>query len=289
MPAADLSEQISTAGTEALGHRQHEVRAQRRADHRHARRRQHRDPRPVGADNIFIFGHTTPEIAALNQGGYQPLRLYRIEPGAEGRARRDLRRRVLAGRARLLPSRRRGRPAVGGDHYKLLADYESYVAAQARVDDLFRDGEAWSGARSPTSPAWAASPPTARSTSTRRRSGRCPAHGAAACWLKATSSCCAGPAHGPVRRARRARRRVGLRRAQPAARRAQRGVSSTSAAPCSRSARAPPRRSVRGRGRRHPRPRTTGLRVQWQDGSDSLIDDPYRFGPVPGDRRLAAR
>jgi glycogen phosphorylase len=35
IPAADLSEQISTGGHGGVGHRQHEVRAQRRADHRH--------------------------------------------------------------------------------------------------------------------------------------------------------------------------------------------------------------------------------------------------------------
>ena len=45
MPAADLSQQISTAGHGGFGHRQHEARAEWRADHRHARWREHRDPR----------------------------------------------------------------------------------------------------------------------------------------------------------------------------------------------------------------------------------------------------
>ena len=31
----------------------------------------------------------------------------------------------------------------GGDHYLLLADYESYVAAQARVDALYREPAQW--------------------------------------------------------------------------------------------------------------------------------------------------
>ena len=50
-------------------HRQHEARAQRRADDRHAGRRQRRDPRRVGPDNIFIFGLTAEQVDARKQRG----------------------------------------------------------------------------------------------------------------------------------------------------------------------------------------------------------------------------
>ena len=68
-PAADVSEQISTGRQGGLGHRQHEVRAQRRPDRRHAGRRQHRDPRARGRGELLPLrpdaDEVRPEAAGL--------------------------------------------------------------------------------------------------------------------------------------------------------------------------------------------------------------------------------
>jgi glycogen phosphorylase len=142
MPGADLSEQISTAGTEASGTGNMKLALNGALtigtlDGANIEIRDH-----VGADNIFIFGLTTPEIATLNQGGYQPMRIYESTPALK--AALDA---ISSGQfSPDEPDRYRGVVDAllwGGDHYKLLADYESYVAAQGRVDALYRDGEAW--------------------------------------------------------------------------------------------------------------------------------------------------
>ncbi len=142
IPGADLSEQISTAGTEAsgTGNMKLALNGALTIGTLDGANIEIRDR--VGADNIFIFGHTTPEIAALNQSGYQPTRIYESTPAlkavldaiADGQFSPDE------------PGRYRDVVDAllwGGDHYKLLADYEAYVAAQARVDALFRDDDAW--------------------------------------------------------------------------------------------------------------------------------------------------
>ena len=142
MPGADLSEQISTAGTEASGTGNMKLALNGALtigtdDGANIEIRQN-----VGDDNIFIFGLRTPEVQALRHGGYQPMRLYESQPALKA---------VLDAIADGTfspeePGRYRGLVDSllwGGDHYLLLADYASYVETQARVDALYRQPEQW--------------------------------------------------------------------------------------------------------------------------------------------------
>ncbi|MEO9101690.1 MAG: glycogen/starch/alpha-glucan phosphorylase [Burkholderiaceae bacterium] len=142
IPAADLSEQISTAGTEAsgTGNMKLALNGALTIGTLDGANVEIRDQ--VGDDNIFIFGNTTAEVNALRARGYLPKSIYETSPMLR----------------RVLDSIRDGvfspdeptrfRPIFDelvnwGDKYQLLADYESYVAAQRRVDALFLQPEAW--------------------------------------------------------------------------------------------------------------------------------------------------
>jgi len=145
MPGADLSEQISTAGTEASGTGNMKLALNGALtigtdDGANIEIRQ-----CVGDDNIFIFGHRAHEVAALREGGYQPLRIHDDHPRLQAVLQ------AIGGGAFSPhePSRYRGLVDAllwGGDHYQLLADYDAYVQAQSRVDALFRDPQAWARA-----------------------------------------------------------------------------------------------------------------------------------------------
>ncbi|HPU50738.1 MAG TPA: glycogen/starch/alpha-glucan phosphorylase [Burkholderiaceae bacterium] len=142
MPGADLSEQISTAGTEASGTGNMKLALNGALtigtdDGANIEIRQH-----VGDDNIFIFGLRTPEVVALRQSGYQPMRLYE----ADARLRTVLD--AIGGGAFSPEEPGRYRGLVdsllwGGDHYLLLADYDAYVQTQHQVDALYREPARW--------------------------------------------------------------------------------------------------------------------------------------------------
>ena len=145
MPGADLSEQISTAGTEASGTGNMKLALNGALtigtdDGANIEIRER-----VGDDNIFIFGLRTAEVAERRQHGYDPVALYHEDP-----ALRRVLDAIAAGTfSSEEPTRYRGLIEgllSGGDHYLLLADYAAYVATQARVDALFRDRDAWAAA-----------------------------------------------------------------------------------------------------------------------------------------------
>ena len=142
MPGADLSEQISTAGTEASGTGNMKLALNGALtigtdDGANIEIRQN-----VGDDNIFIFGLKTPEVQALRQSGYISRHYYDSLP-----ALKSVLDAVAGGQFSTDEPNRYG-PLIdsligGGDHYMLLADYASYVETQLRVDDLYRTPAKW--------------------------------------------------------------------------------------------------------------------------------------------------
>ncbi|NBR30194.1 MAG: glycogen phosphorylase, partial [Betaproteobacteria bacterium] len=142
IPAAELSEQISTAGTEAsgTGNMKLALNGALTIGTEDGANIEIRDA--VGADNIFIFGMLTDEVRQLRERGYQPREYY--EANAELKAVID----AIASGVFSPDQPDRFMPIVQGlldhgDHYCLLADYAQYVAAQERVDALYADADAW--------------------------------------------------------------------------------------------------------------------------------------------------
>ena len=142
IPAADLSEQISTAGTEASGTGNMKFALNGALTIGTLDGANVELQANVGADNIFIFGNTTAEVAAIRAAGYQPRAIL---------SRKTELQRVLEAirDGRFCPEEPSRYTAIydvlvnWGDQYLLLADYSSYIAAQERVDALYRTPDAW--------------------------------------------------------------------------------------------------------------------------------------------------
>ncbi|NLD54779.1 MAG: glycogen/starch/alpha-glucan phosphorylase, partial [Burkholderiaceae bacterium] len=141
MPAANLSQQISTAGTEASGTGNMKLALNGAITVGTMDGANIEIHDNVGPDNIFIFGHRTEEVAAIKANGYDPMRHYE-----ENAALRRVIDQIAAGH--FSPDDpQRFRPIVDSllkqDTYLLLADFADYVATQARVDALYARADDW--------------------------------------------------------------------------------------------------------------------------------------------------
>jgi glycogen phosphorylase len=143
IPACDLSEQISTAGTEASGTGNMKLALNGALTIGTLDGANIEMMDEVGRENIFIFGMTAGEVSALKAKGYHPWDIYNAN--AELRQTLDM---INSGYfSPDAPDR--FRPIFDaltgyGDTFMLLADYEAYIACQGRVDALYQDQEEWS-------------------------------------------------------------------------------------------------------------------------------------------------
>jgi starch phosphorylase len=140
-PAADLSEQISTAGKEAsgTGNMKFSMNGALTIGTLDGANIEIREE--VGAENFFLFGLSAPEVYALKTKGYRPMDYYEANQGLRDVI--DLIRSGFFSRG----DTELFRPLIDGllyqDPYLLLADFQSYVECQAKVSEVFGDTERW--------------------------------------------------------------------------------------------------------------------------------------------------
>ena len=142
MPAAEVSEQISTAGKEASGTGNMKFMINGALTIGTMDGANVEIHERVGDENIFLFGLLADQVAELWKNGYNPTHYYQTDPVIK----------------RLIDTLRRGIGGVGfseiadsltigkggaPDGYLVLADFESYREAQGRVDATYRDKEKW--------------------------------------------------------------------------------------------------------------------------------------------------
>ncbi len=140
-PAADLSEQISTAGTEASGTGNMKYALNGALTIGTLDGANIEIMEEVGKDNIFIFGLTTPEAVSLRASGYRPQDYYYRLPELKQVLDQVSSGMFSPGNPGLF------RPLVdnllNSDYYLLLADFDAYLDAQADVDRLYMMPHEW--------------------------------------------------------------------------------------------------------------------------------------------------
>jgi len=140
-PAADLSEQISTAGKEAsgTGNMKFQMNGAVTIGTMDGANIEIREE--VGPENFFLFGMNAEQVQWLRASGYRPMDLYQSQP--ELREVIDLIKDGFFSRG----NSEQFRDLIGNllyhDPYMVLADYAAYAQCQQQVDTAFRDSERW--------------------------------------------------------------------------------------------------------------------------------------------------
>ena len=140
-PAADLSEQISTAGKEAsgTGNMKFQMNGALTVGTMDGANIEIREE--VGPENFFLFGLTADEVQARRASGYRPMDLYHSQP--ELREVINLIRDGYFSRGNSTQFLGLVGNLLYHDPYMVLADYQAYADCQQRVDAAYRDVDRW--------------------------------------------------------------------------------------------------------------------------------------------------
>lgn len=143
IPAADISEQISTAGTEASGTGNMKLAMNGAITIGTLDGANVEMLEEIGKENIFIFGHTAPELYELKQKGYCPTKYY--EEDHELHTILDW----MMSTAFERPNEFNPLRSIAehllhqGDRFFVLADYRSYIDTHQLVAETYRDTKRW--------------------------------------------------------------------------------------------------------------------------------------------------
>ncbi|MDE7389395.1 MAG: glycogen/starch/alpha-glucan phosphorylase [Lachnospiraceae bacterium] len=133
MPASEISEQISLAGTEAsgTGNMKFMINGALTLGTLDGANVEIHDA--VGDENMFLFGMTTPEVVKLKANGYNPMNYYSNNPIIK-KAIDELNGTRFAHIAKNLTEQ---------DPYMVLADFADYAAAQKKASEMYKNPTLW--------------------------------------------------------------------------------------------------------------------------------------------------
>ncbi|MFV0431775.1 MAG: glycogen/starch/alpha-glucan phosphorylase [Alphaproteobacteria bacterium] len=143
IPGSDLSEQISTAGTEASGTGNMKFALNGALTIGTLDGANVEIKEEVGDENIFIFGMTTDEVEAKRKAGYNPYDYYNNNPALK-RALDMIRDGFFNPHDVHRYQDLFNNLTQGGDYFMLLADYQAYIDCQKQVENLYKNNrEEW--------------------------------------------------------------------------------------------------------------------------------------------------